>query len=266
MSIPADQLRRMLEQTLVPPTQVIELDPDTIGATTARLGSLRGNLAERYQLNSCLTKASWESLADPESVKTILDFYLTTAADGYDQLIKEASRWVMPFDDAPAWVRDLLSPLSGNPVVVSMLFSADLLVAFDSALWKVIPNRSGLQFEGSWNEDLARQALSAVPPYSARESLPDGFVFAVGNIVRSSYLSGDRAFRQAATACGVLLGQLWAVLAGLSTPLQFVPATQFIDHLVNDATRCDGVERGVQVMGIVDIPKPSFLRIEDNHG
>ena len=37
MSIPADQLRRMLEQTLVPPTQVIELDPDTIGATTARL-------------------------------------------------------------------------------------------------------------------------------------------------------------------------------------------------------------------------------------
>ena len=199
-------------------------------------------------------------------MKTILDFYLTTAADGYDQLMKEASRWAMSFDDVPTWVRDLLSPLSDNPVVVSMLFNADLLVAFESALWKVIPNRSGLQFEGSWNEDLSRQALSAVPSYSARESLPDGFVFVVGNIVRSSYLSGDRAFRQAATACGVLLGPIWAVLAGLPAPPQFVPATQFIDHLVNDVTRCDGVERGVQVVGIVDIPKPSFLRIEDNHG
>lgn len=253
MPIAPDQLRRMLEQTLVPPDKVVELDPDTISSTTGRLGSLRGNLAERYQLNSCLTQGRWARLADQESASTIEEFYFTTAADGYDQLLSDQSRWALPFKSAPSWVSETFLPLTSSPAMTSAMYSADLLVAFDSALWKVVPNRPGLQFEGSWSPELMRQATSAVPTLAANEPEPMGLVCIIGNLARASYLSGDRAFRQSAISCGLILGQILAVLATITCEARFTWTSQFIDYLVNDASRCDGVERGVQIMGIVEM-------------
>ena len=92
MRLPADQIRRMLEQTLIPPTNVVELDPDTIEATTIRLRDVRGSLAEQYQLNSCLSRAAMARLADRDEVELITDFYVTTAGDGYDELLKDGGR------------------------------------------------------------------------------------------------------------------------------------------------------------------------------
>lgn len=250
-TMPADQLRRMLEQTLIPPTQVVELDPDTIAATTIRLKDTRGSLAESYQLNSSLTPTSYARLGDRDDIETVIDFYLTTAADGYDQLIAGKSRWALPLTDAPSWVHRLLLPMSSHPAMAATLFNADLMVAFDGGLWRLIPNRAGLQFEGTWDSDLAGQVRRAVPSLPPGAP-PTGAIFIVGHLTRAAYLSGDRSFRAAAIGAGTLLGLIYSLLAGQPPFIRFQATHQFIDHQVNQAARCDGVERGVQVLCLID--------------
>lgn len=252
MRRPAEELRRMLEQTLVPPPHVTELDPDTIEATTTRLADPRGNLAELYQLNSCLTEASWSRLPDAESTEVIVDYYLGTAADGYDGLLDSGSRWVLPLNDAPPWVRQLLGPLALHPVVTATLFSSDLLVGFEGSLWRLVPNRPGLQFEGTWPDSMTAELGEAVPSLHSLPFAPSGVLLLVANIVRSSYLVGDRAFRQAAISCGTLLGMLWSVLGARPPFIQFKATSQFLDHQVNSLVRCDGVERAVQLVAFVE--------------
>ena len=52
-----EHLYRVLEQTLIPPVMVRELDPDTIGAAVSRLNDAAGTVSERYLLDSALTPA-----------------------------------------------------------------------------------------------------------------------------------------------------------------------------------------------------------------
>lgn len=261
MRLPDDQVRRMLEQTLIPPTNVVELDPDTFEAATIRLQSVEGNLAEQYQVNSCLSRTRFNRLASRAEVDLITDFYVTTAADGYDELVKAGSRWVLPMDAAPGWVQRLVGPLSTHPAVTASLYNCDLLVGVDHNLWRLIPNRSGFMYEGTWSPELAGEVAAAVPTIQDRETPPGGVLMLVGHIARASYLSGDRAFRATAIGCGSVLGMLWAVL-GTQTPFVRVTVThQFLDAPVNAAARCDGVERGVQVLCLVD-PVPAQPRKE----
>lgn len=250
MRLPADQLRRMLEQTLIPPTNVVELDPDTFEATTIRLHDVGGNLAEQYQLNSCLGRTALQRLAPRDEVELITDFYVTTAGDGYDELLSAGSRWVLPVEAAPAWVQRLVGPLASHPAVTASLFNCDVLVGFDTGLWRLVPGRPGFQYEGTWSPREAMDVRDALP--SPDREPPAGVIMLVGHLVRAAYLSGDRAFRAAAIGCGSVLGLLWAVL-GSSPPFVRMSAThQFRDNPVNAAARCDGVERGVQVLCLID--------------
>lgn len=247
----ASQLRRMMEQTLVPPTHVVELDPSTVEEATTRLGSVHGTLAERYQVNSCLNRTTYARLADREEIETLTDFYFTTAREGYDTLTVERSRWVRPLTSCPGWVQQLLEPLAGHPAVQATLYNADLLIGFEDSLWRLVPGRPGLQLEGTWSPHLARGVREAVPSM-AGQAPSQGVVMLVGHLGRASYLSGDRAFRAAAIATGTLLGFLWSHLSGQPSFVRMQVTQQFIDHQVNEAARCDGVERGVQVLAFVD--------------
>lgn len=264
MRLPADQLRRMLEQTLIPPTNVVELDPNTFEATTIRLRDVSGNLAEHYQLNSCLSRTAMSRLAVRDDVNLVTDFYITTAGDGYDELLQAGSRWVLPIEEAPPWVQRLIGPLTTNPAATASLFNCDLLIGFGESLWRLVPDRPGLMYEGTWSPDLAAQVLSALSAPGDREP-PEGVIFLVGHIARASYLSGDRAFRAAAIACGSMLGLLWAVLATPGRSVRMSATHQFLDNPVNAAARCDGVERGVQVLCLVD-PVSSPPTTGVNHG
>lgn len=263
MRLPADQLRRMLEQTLVPPTNVVELDPDTFEAATIRLQEIEGNLAEQYQLNSCLSRSAMRRLAPRDEVELITEFYVTTAGDGYDELLKAGSRWVLPIERTPAWVQRLIGPLSTHPAVTASLFNCDLLVGFGDALWRLVPDRPGLQYEGTWSAELTVQVQAALPPGPERPAAA-GVIMIVAHLARASYLSGDRSYRAAAIGCGSVLGMLWAVLSSPGPALRMTASHQFHDRTVNAAARCDGVERGVQLLCLVD-PITDPTRPEAHH-
>ncbi len=251
MRRPEDQLRRMLEQTLVPPTTVDELDPDTIDAATSRWGSSTGNLAETYSVNSVLTHASAKRIAVREEVETITDFYFTTAGSGFDQLTSQESRWLLPQREYPPAVQALLRPLNENPALIAALFSTEVLFTDRGKLWRVVPNRPGSVLEGDFTDADAEKLDAGLFQTDTETFRP--VIFLVNHLGRSSYLTGDRSFRNSTLASGMLLGVAWEQARAAQLPI--ATANTFIDASVNEALRCDGVERAV--MAVILLPASS---------
>lgn len=239
MRRPDDQLRRMLEQTLVPPTSVEELDPDTIDRATSRWGSVHGNLAETYAVNSALTPTRARRIADREEIKQLTDFYFSTAMSGYDRLADQASRWLLPASSFPVPLQVLLQPVLNNPALTAALFTVEVLIVHDGRLWRLVPNRPGAVLEGEYTaQDAARVAEGLV---QSDTDLFTPTMFLVNHLGRASYLTGDRAFRNSAMSVGMVLGAAWEAARGANLPM--ASTYTFLDHSVNESLRCDGVER-----------------------
>ncbi|MDN5586685.1 MAG: hypothetical protein ACTILB_13745 [Brevibacterium aurantiacum] len=248
MRRPEDQLRRMLEQTLVPPTAVDELDPDTIDAATSRWGFSKGNLAETYTVNSVLTPAKAQRIADENEIQTITDFYFTTAMSGYDRLAEQESRWLLPAADFPPAVRVLLQPVMDNPALTASLFATEVLFVSGQSLWRLVPNRPGAMLEGEFTHDDARALRSGLFQSDTESFTPA--IFLVNHLGRSSYLTGDRSFRNSALGCGIILGAAWEHARASQLPM--ATTNTFIDSAVNRGLRCDGVERST--MAVILLP------------
>lgn len=251
MRRPEEQLRRMLEQTLVPPVTVDELDPDTIDLATSRWGNATGNLAETYSVNSVLTPTSAQRIADKEEIETITDFYFTTAGSGFDQLFSQKSRWILPQDKYPLAVRTILQPVNENPALIASLFSTEVLFISQGKLWRIVPNRPGAMLEGEFTNADAEKIKKGLFQTDTENFSPA--IFLINHLGRSSYLTGDRAFRNSTLASGMLLGSAWEHARASQIPM--ATSNTFIDSYINEALRCDGVERAV--MAVILLPEDS---------
>ncbi|GAA2173181.1 hypothetical protein GCM10009784_06520 [Arthrobacter parietis] len=256
---PDDQLRRMLEQTLVPPTTVTELDPDTIDATTSRIGSVAGSLAESYQLNSQHTLASYTRLPDDDTRATVRKFYFETTLNAFNRLHEQDTRWTLHASELPARLQQLLSPMWSNPAVVDSLYALDALVLIDGALWRCVPGAPGFLLEKTWESVHQHSLQSAVPDQNLAAS--DGLIFVVGHLARSSYLSGDRAVRSVGLTAGVLTGAIFAAGANPAVAIRVGIIENFIDATANKALGCDGVERSlVAILNLRAATEPAATR------
>ncbi|NOJ58893.1 SagB/ThcOx family dehydrogenase [Arthrobacter sp. 260] len=252
---PDDQLRRMLEQTLIPPTTVTELDPDTIDSTTSRVGSVAGSLAESYQLNSQHTLASYTRLPDDDTRSTVRKFYFETTLNAFNRLHEQETRWTLHASELPARLQQLLSPMWSNPAVVDSLYALDVLVLIDGALWRCVPGAPGFLLEKSWESAHQSKLQAAVPDQDLGAS--DGLIFVVGHLARSSYLSGDRAVRSVGLTAGVLTGAIFAAGAHPAVEIGVRIIENFIDATANQVLGCDGVERSlVAVLNLAAAPQP----------
>jgi hypothetical protein len=257
MMIKEDELRRMLEQTLLPPTNVTELDPNSVESATIRFNNVKGSISESYQVNSALNRRQLLRLADAQEARIIQEFYYKTAQDGYDTLSSENPDWVLPLAEAPSWVKEVISPLSRSGFAAASLFSCDLMVVFEERLWRLIPGREGFQFEGTWGlreDNSLRKAIG----YSAPDDLL-GTIIIANNLARSSYvIGGDRAFRSSSISCGAILGMLQSSIGRPNSDISLQATSRFLDNEANEASRCDGMERCVQVIVTVrQTRKPS---------
>lgn len=246
---PDDQLRRMLEQTLVPPTNVVELDPDTIDETTSRLGSVDGTIADSYTLNSQLSPADLTRLPSPHERDLIEKFYFETSLKGFQKLSREESSWVLQASSLPPVFQRFFSPCWTDPVVVNSLYSADLLTLIDGTLWHVVPGAPGFVREKAWGEEQAEQLRRAFP-HDDLDSY-DGLCFVVGHTTRASYLYGRRSVRTVGTAVGMIAGALFRAGFAPQEGVSVLVLDRFVDGAINRAIGCDGVERALYcVVGI----------------
>lgn len=237
-ALPEEHLYRMIEQTLVPPTTVVELDTDPILASTARLGDVMGSVSERYHLDSMLTPAERRRMPTAAESSTIREYFLTTTAEGYERMLSRGGRWARRHPDGP--LRDVLQVAWTDPVAASAMFGVDLLASDDGAVWRQVPGRDGgLREQSLSGDDHARLAAALGAP----DGDPGHLIVVVGAFARAAFLYGKRTSRNVSMNAGVVLGALVR-----SCALQGLPATvvtQFVDRDVNDLLGNDGVDRGV---------------------
>ncbi len=248
----AEHLYRMVEQSLIPPTTVRELDPDTIHAATARLGDVVGNASERYQLDSMLTDAEMGRLPTPGEATTLRQYYFTNTAEGYDRLVGKGSRWAGRHPDGV--LRRVLEPAWSEAVAVGALFAVDLLLVRDGVLWRQVPGRDGALFDQRLDPARRQDLMDAVPASSTPVDL-DLTVFAVGAFARAGYLYGKRSYRAVAMSAGLVLGSLTRAAGAVGVRAGLVD--QFVDHRLNVALANDGVDRGIVAVLRLQAQPPS---------
>lgn len=247
---PEDQLKRMLEQTLIPPTTVVELDPDSVDATTSRIADTNGSLSEMYQLNSQHTPATLQRLPDAASRRTIRTFYFETTMKSFEKQHSQGNGRTLQASELPSQIASVLSPLWTDPAVVDSLYSVDVLVLIDGAVWRSVPGTTGFLREKQWTEEQQALLQDALPK---RELDGKGVVLLVGHLARTAYLAGDRAARSIGVMTGIVSGALHRAGSAASIDLEIVDG--FIDAHLNRAAGCDGVERSVTAVLLLS-PRP----------
>jgi len=255
-NISPTEMKRMLEQTLVPPIGVTELDPGSVKAATSRLASSRGTAGESYHLRSNLTPASLTRLTPESTVKVIKDFYFSTATEGADRLVAEGSTKVVSVEALAAEMAPVLAPCWSEPPVAGALYYVDVLIVAGGALWKQVPGRPLLTFEGTWGlGEFA--ALQAAIPGAPDLSLPDRrVVFLTGALTRAQYVHGERGYRSMMTSAGLVAGALVRTCFVPTTDWRPVLVESFLDRDVNRLLRNDGVDRAaVSMIALSRIPR-----------
>lgn len=154
-----EHIYRMLEQTLIPPTTVRELDPDVVSAAVTRLGSTEGTVSESYMVNSEFTTADLKRLPSPREAKYIRDYYFTTCVEGFDKSL--GTRWARQWLPAEI-LGQLMTPSWTNPVMSQALYGVDLVALCDSALWRQVPGRPGALFEQNVSADFVTCLMDSI--------------------------------------------------------------------------------------------------------
>lgn len=236
-----EHIYRMLEQTLVPPTTVTELDQDTILAATSRLSDIRGDASERYQLDSILTPALLKRLPSADEAQWIREYFMTTAAEGFDRVKAAKTRWARTWHVTDN-LESVMSACWQDPVTVGALFGIDALVVIDGALWRQVAGRPGLIFEGLLTETAQERLANALPWDASPENL-ESVVFLVGAFARLSFVHGQRTSRAAHQAAGMAASGM--IRASLSARRRAIVVDQFLDTPLNQELACDGVSRAL---------------------
>lgn len=239
-----EHIYRMLEQTLVPPTTVSELDPDTILTATSQLGDLRGSASERYQLDSILTPAQLKRLPSAEEAQWIREYFMTTAAEGFDRVKAADTRWARSWEETDN-LASVMSACWQDPVTVGALFGIDALVVIDGALWRQVAGRPGLILEGLLN-DAAQARLTSALPWEAKVEDLESVIFLVGAFARLSFVHGQRTSRAAHQDAGMAAAGM--IRASLSTRRRAIVVDQFLDTPLNQELASDGVSRALSAL------------------
>ncbi|MBD2760690.1 hypothetical protein IEE94_14385 [Yimella sp. cx-573] len=251
----------MIEQTLIPPVTVTELNPDTIHSATSRLGDAAGNAGERYQLDSMLTPAQFNRLPSQQETTWIREYFMTTTVEGYDQMIDRDARWARRWTDA-----DPLAPIMAtawqDPASVGALFGVDLLVVQEGAVWRQVPGRPGLVFDGNL-VDRTRDLLIRHLPWDVKQTPLEQTIFVVGAFARLGYLYDNRSARAASQAAGMIAGGL--LRAAMASRRRAAVVDQFLDYPLNEALACDGVDRGLLTMIRTAPPQSEPEASNDHH-
>lgn len=259
MAISVDEVKRMLEQTLVPPLDTVELDPNSVKAAASRLGDARGTEGERYHLASSLTPAGVKRLLPEKIASTVREFYFTTADEGAKRMAEEGSNRVVSWQTVAPQLAQVFAPCWTEPQVVAALYGVDVLVVADGTLWRQVPGRPDLVYEATWSEDDIVALQHAIPGVPNLSGSGRAFAFLVATIARSQFLHGERGYRSSLMSAGLVAsGLLRGCLLPPGTGWRPALVDAFIDREVNDLLRNDGVDRGtVAVLLLSRIESPA---------
>lgn len=253
---PEDHVRRMLEQTLVPSPHVTELRTDALGSASNRFAHARGNAAERAHGSSRLYSFNIERQSNHSDTSSLIrDWFFETGRDGAKELARLGSEQVRDISSLPNALRACLSPYAEVGPTIAPLFSCDIVVNIDGALWRLVPGTKYLTFEGMFSSSDATQVAEALEAWPPVDPESVSFCFVVGAFSRAQHVLGERAHRHTSVQAGRIGGSVEAAWLYQQRPDEiFLSSDSFIDEAVEQPLRVDGVERAVLlVMAICSI-------------
>lgn len=253
-----DQVRRMLEQTLIPSPHVFELDPDPLSRAASRFADARGTVAEQAHTAGRITRHGIaRAVTDPDTASFIRQWYFQTGADGAAELLRLGSQQIRPIEALPQPLSAILDRYADFGPALTPLFGCDIVIADGSGLWKLVGGTGHLTFEGRFGARDAEAVASALESWPPDADPADAlFVFVVGVFARTAHLASHRGHRHAYIQAGRIAGQAETTWAGLRRPDEMLVVTDmFIDVDIDHILRNDGVERAtVAVLAVCPLP------------
>ncbi|WP_166987978.1 hypothetical protein [Canibacter zhoujuaniae] len=234
-----EHIYRVLEQTLIPPVSVQELDPDIIESAVTRLSSTSGSPSESYLVNSEFTAADLKRLPSAQEAQNIRNYFFSTTVEGFEKSLE--TRWARNWSPNEP-LGQLLSPAWTNPVVAQGLFGVDLLVLFEDQLWRQIPSKPGAIFEQNVPSNFAEQVAAQL--HDSSQDLSHGpLLILVGSHVRVQFTHGVQATRAMMQSAGMVIGAL--TNQALSLHMRPSIISHFNNSALNRLVSADGVDRAV---------------------
>lgn len=241
-------LRAMLEETLLPSRNSVDLARDPKQDFLYRLVARQAHIAESFQENTKITPHSTVNIPLPQDlVQAIARWNRDTAYCPADDIIDEAEarrqRVQLPLEELGK-IGDLLTRLVADPRAATASYSLDFWLMDGSEMFRFIPGSPVLWLEKRLLDGDRRQIGEALVefPQEAFDSC-DAVLFVVAVAWRYMLLQGPRGYRRCLMDAGAYLDRCDREVANLD--LFALRSLDFIDARLDRMLALDGVERSV---------------------
>jgi hypothetical protein len=237
--------RMLLEETIIPSPNSIDLERSTESDYLYRLSSNTPHPAELFHENSKLTPFSTLTIpSDDQKLQEIRKWFFSTAYSMKEEDINqaEAHRFRSKISELPASLVNLLMTFTQPGPVTNLLFALDLLLLQNQRLFRIVAESDYLFIERDVKASNVQDFKSAVIDMPRVElDRFASFLFMVVCPWRYMMLYGPRGYRHTLLDAGRLLAYLEN--AAQQHKLRLVVNQNFYDSQVDRFLFMDGVER-----------------------
>ena len=240
------RLRALLEETLFPSPNSVELVRTPSKDYSFRFGAKRPHIAELFQENTKLNPYSTLSASiKTEDYEEARKWYFRTPYRMKESDLKPDKKEVVMWEhhDLPASLQHVFRPFSGKEEKHELLYSVDLFMLYGDKLFKQVPNADFLWVEKKLTppeQQLLRTAVIG-DSYQKAAAAAKIFLFFVGVPWRYMMFFGPRGYRKMMFDAGQLMG----LVNEKAREAGWVPycCQDFYDVRVDQALLMDGTER-----------------------
>jgi hypothetical protein len=239
-----EKLITMLDSTLIPSLNGVELQRSSVSDFQYRLASKSPNIAELYHENSKLSKYLDRCvITDEETIRFVKEWYLSTTCKISEEDIAEGKgqSFLRNINSVPDQLQTIFRSLESDQEA-ELLYSLDVLMLYENKVYRYIPLSDHLWLEKKENSD-ALNELRAMVIGAERDSIDkaSAIIFLVGCSWRNMIFYGPRGYRNTVLDAGFLTHHFLQIAKDSRFSLQVFQ--NFFDRKVDNFLNLDGVER-----------------------
>jgi len=239
-----DEFISLIESTLIPSLNSIELERNSISDYQNRFISRNDNLAEIYHENSKLNDYNKNFIIGNESlIKEVKDWYLKTTCKVKEEDIdrNKSEKFFKPISLFPDKLQELFNQILKEQKFVELLYSVDLLLLYEQNVYRIIPYSEYLMLEKTFSEDAIKHFISSIlylKENGTTETI--AYLLLVGVPWRHMVFEGYRGYRSMLIEAGMLLNSVYEI--GKKISMEINVYNNFIDNKINKLFNLDGIE------------------------
>lgn len=240
----------LAEFTMVPSLNSLDLERSSLSDYRYRLAPRGQILSELYHENSKLNEFNKDAIiCDTVLINEIKNWHLTTTCKVKEADIDrgKSSNFFKAISSLPTPIQQLLSHLFKKQPVES-IYSMDILLLYDSNIYRVIPMDEYLILEKSF-KDMYPFSSAILDGNNTEFPLAIGYMVIVGMPWRRMVFDGQRGYRNMLLEAGMLLEKVSQ--ADKENYITIRIHNNFYDNQVNRFLNLDGVES--YVLSIVSL-------------